>query len=61
MHVQDPNEKALNETRQRDTLHAAELRTLESIADGASLKDVLDQLCTAIDLQIAPAVTTVLV
>jgi formate hydrogenlyase transcriptional activator len=61
MHAQDPNEKALNETRQRETLHAAELRTLESIADGASLKDVLDQLCTAIDLQIAPSVTTVLV
>src|SRR3989475_7168484 len=30
------------------------------IADGASLKDVLDQLCTSIDVQIAPSVTTVL-
>lgn len=60
MQVQDPNERALSETRQRETLRAAELRTLESIADGASLKDVLDQLCTAIDLQITPSVTTVL-
>ena len=32
----------------------------EMIADGASLKDVLDQLCTSIDVQIAPSVTTVL-
>src|SRR6266550_9472301 len=31
--------------KQRETLHAAEKRTMELIADGASLKDVLDQLC----------------
>jgi PAS domain S-box-containing protein len=37
--------------RQRETLHAAEQRTLELIADGASLKDVLDQLCSSIDVQ----------
>lgn len=30
------------------------------IADGASLRDVLDQLCSAIDVQVAPSVTTVL-
>jgi len=29
--------------KQRETLHAAEKRTMELIADGASLKDVLDQ------------------
>jgi len=46
--------------RQRETLHAAEQRTLELIADGASLKDVLDQLCSSIDVQVAPSVTTVL-
>src|ERR1700748_2560650 len=46
--------------RQRETLHAAEQRTLELIADGASLKDVLDQLCCSIDVQVAPSVTTVL-
>src|SRR6266481_3860390 len=46
--------------RQRETLHAAEKRTLELIADGASLKDVLDQLCSSIDVQVAPSVTTVL-
>jgi formate hydrogenlyase transcriptional activator len=46
--------------RQRGTLHAAEQRTLELIADGASLKEVLDQLCSSIDVQVAPSVTTVL-
>jgi PAS domain S-box-containing protein len=46
--------------KQADALRAAEKRTLEMIADGASLKDVLDQLCTSIDVQIAPSVTTVL-
>jgi PAS domain S-box-containing protein len=46
--------------RQGETLHAAEQRTLELIADGASLKDVLDQLCSSIDVQVASSVTTVL-
>jgi PAS domain S-box-containing protein len=46
--------------KQRETLHAAEMQTLELIADGASLKDVLDQLCGSIDAQVAPSVTTVL-
>ena len=46
--------------RQRETLHAAEQRTLELIADGASLKEVLDQLCSSIDVRVAPSVTTVL-
>ena len=46
--------------RQRETLHAAEQRTLELIADGASLKEVLDQLCSSMDVQVAPSVTTVL-
>jgi len=46
--------------KQRDRLHAAEKRTMELIADGASLKDVLDQLCSSIDVQVAPSVTTVL-
>src|SRR5579864_6790330 len=46
--------------KQRETLHAAEKLTMELIADGASLKDVLDQLCCSIDVQVAPSVTTVL-
>jgi formate hydrogenlyase transcriptional activator len=50
----------IDDAKQRDALHAAEKRTLEMIADGACLADVLDQLCSAIDLQVAPSVTTVL-
>jgi|ERR1700687_2663562 len=46
--------------KQADALRAAEKHTLEMIADGASLRDVLDQLRTSIDVQIAPSVTTVL-
>ena len=42
------------------TLQAAEKRTFEMIADGASLRDVLDQLCDVIDVQVTPSVTTVL-
>src|SRR5207245_6977277 len=43
--------------KQRETLHAAEKRTMELIADGASLKDVLDELCSSIDVQVAPSDT----
>src|SRR6266403_1067768 len=42
------------------TLQAAEKRTFEMIADGASLRDVLDQLCDVIAVQVTPSVTTVL-
>src|SRR5215467_2148389 len=47
--------------KQKEALHEAEKRTLEMVADGASLKDVLDQLCASIDIQVAPSVTTVFV
>ena len=45
---------------QVETLRAAEKHTLEMIADGASLRDVLDQLCSSIDVQVAPSVTTIM-
>ena len=47
--------------KQVESLRAAEKRTLEMVADGASLRDVLDQLCDSIEVQVAPSVTTVLV
>src|SRR4029077_11211839 len=47
--------------KQKETLHAAEKRTVEMVADGASLREVLDQLCSSIEVQVAPSVTTVLV
>ena len=45
---------------QTESLGATEKRTLEMIADGASLKEVLTHLCDSIDVQVAPSVTTVL-
>ena len=51
----------IDRAKQKETLHAAEKRTLEMVADGASLREVLDQLCSSIEVQVAPSVTTVLV
>src|SRR6266478_6850896 len=38
-----------DQAKRTATLHAAEKRTLEMIANGADLSDVLNELCTAID------------
>jgi PAS domain S-box-containing protein len=43
-----------------ESLLAAEKRTLEMIADGASLTDILDHVCTSIDAQTSPSITTIL-
>jgi formate hydrogenlyase transcriptional activator len=50
----------IEDRKRTETLHAAEKRTLEMIADGASLRDVLDQLCSSIDARVAPSITTVM-
>src|SRR5579864_5111533 len=49
----------IQDRKQTETLYAAEKRTLQMVADGASLKDVLNHLCASIDVQVAPSVTTV--
>ena len=49
----------IQDRKQTETLYAAEKRTLEMVADGASLRDVLNHLCASIDVQVAPSVTTV--
>ena len=54
--MREPKYVALQST----TLRAAEKRKLEMIAAGASLRDVLDQLCGVLDVQVAPSVTTIL-
>ncbi len=51
----------IEDRKRAEALLAAEKRTLEMIADGASLKDVLNHLCVSIDVQVAPSVTTVFV
>jgi PAS domain S-box-containing protein len=49
------------EDRKRiEALRAAEKRTLEMIADGASLKDILNELCSSIDVEASPVISTVL-
>jgi PAS domain S-box-containing protein len=45
---------------QAESLLAAEKRTLEMIADGASLKDILDDLCYSIDVEASSVISTVL-
>src|SRR5580693_1089752 len=45
---------------QAESLLAAEKRTLEMIADGASLKDILNDLCCSVDVQASPVISTVL-
>jgi formate hydrogenlyase transcriptional activator len=50
----------IEDRKQAETLRVAEKRALEMIADGASLRAVLDQLCSFIDAQVAPSVTTIL-
>jgi PAS domain S-box-containing protein len=51
---------SIENSKQKELLGVAEKRSLEMIADGASLREVLDQLCSAIDVRVAPSVTTVL-
>jgi PAS fold len=49
------------EDRKRiESLRAAEKLTLEMIADGASLRDILNELCCSIDVEASPVISTVL-
>ena len=46
--------------RERNRFWRLDMQTLQMIAGGASLTDVLDHVCTSIDLLISPSVTTIL-
>jgi PAS domain S-box-containing protein len=46
--------------KRTESLRTTELRTLQMITDGASLTDVLNHVCSSIDLQISPSITTIL-
>jgi PAS domain S-box-containing protein len=50
----------IEDRKRTESLLAAEMRTLQMIADGASLTDILNHVCTSIDVQISPSVTTIL-
>ena len=43
-----------------ESLRATEKRTLEMIADGAGLRDILNELCRSIDVEASPVISTVL-
>jgi formate hydrogenlyase transcriptional activator len=50
----------IEDRKRTESLLAAEMRTLQMISDGASLTDVLNHVCTSIDRQISPSVTSIL-
>jgi formate hydrogenlyase transcriptional activator len=45
---------------QAESLLAAKKRTLEMIADGASLQEILNDLCSSIDVEASPVISSVL-
>ena len=50
----------IDQLKRTESLRSAEKRTLEMIADGASLKDILNNLCRSIDAETSPVISTVL-
>jgi len=50
----------IDQLKRTESLRSAEKRTLEMIADGASLKDILNNLCRSIDVEASPVISTVL-
>src|SRR5215475_725131 len=50
----------IEDRKRTEWLRAAEMRTLQMIADGARLADILNHVCTSIDAEIYPRFTTIL-
>ena len=50
----------IEDRKRAEALRAAEKRTLEMIADGASLEDTLDELCRSIEVQAPRTISTIL-
>jgi PAS domain S-box-containing protein len=50
----------IDQLKRNESLRSAEKRTLEMIADGASLQDILNNLCRSIDIEASPVISTVL-
>ncbi|HYA23522.1 MAG TPA: PAS domain-containing protein [Terriglobales bacterium] len=50
----------IEDRKRAEWLRAAEMRTLQMIADNASLTDILNHLCQSIDLLVSPWITTIL-
>src|SRR5438105_1371003 len=50
----------IEDRKRAESLCAAEKRTLEMIADGAGLKDTLDEVCRSIEVQAPTTISTIL-
>src|SRR5258708_25323451 len=50
----------IEERKRTECLHATEMQMLRLVTEGASLTEVLNHVCTAIDLQVSPSITTIL-
>jgi PAS domain S-box-containing protein len=50
----------IEDLKQAEYLLAAEKHALEMIADGASLNDILNHVCTSMDMLVTPSMTTIL-
>src|SRR5215813_4083407 len=50
----------IEDRKRTEWLRAAEMRTLQMIADGESLTDILNHVCTSLDAEISPRFTTIL-
>ena len=50
----------IDDRKRTESLRTAEMRALQMITDNASLTDVLNHVCTSIDLQISPSITAIL-
>ena len=54
------NRRERADPKSAEWLYAAERQTLRMITEGASLTDILTHVCTTIDRQISPSITTIL-
>src|SRR5215468_4351363 len=50
----------IDDRKRTEWLREAEMRILQMIAEGASLTDILNHVCTSVDAQISPRFTTIL-
>src|SRR5262249_30948857 len=50
----------IDDRKRTEWLREAEMRILQMIADGASLTDILNHVCTSVDAQVSPRFTSIL-
>jgi formate hydrogenlyase transcriptional activator len=50
----------IDDRKRTEWLHLAEMQALQMITEGASLTDILNHICSSVDLQISPSIATIL-